>query len=141
MPDANALSDSATSAAEDTSAVPRIEIQYPDEQLAAKMGIEITGWDRAAMTATMPVAGNRQPFGLLHGGANGVLAETLGGHAWEQAGLIWYDALTDGSLSSTATFAEFVATTLAAAARRYGEGSPERAAVASGWESVGLAPQ
>ena len=27
---------------------------------------------------TMPVAGNTQPFGLLHGGASCVLAETLG---------------------------------------------------------------
>jgi len=62
----------------ETSALRAIEVQYPDEQLAEKMGIEITGWDPAAMTATMPVAGNRQPFGLLHGGANGVLAETLG---------------------------------------------------------------
>ena len=26
----------------------------------------------------MPVKGNRQPFGLLHGGASAVLAETLG---------------------------------------------------------------
>jgi uncharacterized protein (TIGR00369 family) len=26
----------------------------------------------------MPVEGNRQPYGLLHGGASGVLAETLG---------------------------------------------------------------
>jgi uncharacterized protein (TIGR00369 family) len=26
----------------------------------------------------MPVAGNTQPFGLLHGGANVVLAETIG---------------------------------------------------------------
>ena len=26
----------------------------------------------------MPVAGNRQPYGLLHGGANAALAETLG---------------------------------------------------------------
>lgn len=64
--------------ASQTSALDEIDVRFPDEQLAAKMGIEITGWDRAAMTATMPVAGNRQPFGLLHGGANGVLAETLG---------------------------------------------------------------
>jgi len=28
--------------------------------------------------ATMPVEGNTQPFGLLHGGANVVLAESLG---------------------------------------------------------------
>ena len=30
------------------------------------------------MVGPVPVAGNRQPFGLLHGGANAVLAETLG---------------------------------------------------------------
>jgi len=31
--------------------------------------------------ARMPVAGNRQPYGLLHGGASVVLAETLGSFA------------------------------------------------------------
>jgi uncharacterized protein (TIGR00369 family) len=30
------------------------------------------------LVATMPVAGNTQPYGLLHGGASVVLAETLG---------------------------------------------------------------
>src|SRR5690606_7779629 len=30
------------------------------------------------VTATMPVEGNLQPYGLLHGGANAVLAEALG---------------------------------------------------------------
>jgi len=30
------------------------------------------------MVARMPVAGNRQPYGLLHGGASCVLAESLG---------------------------------------------------------------
>ncbi|WP_069853525.1 hotdog fold thioesterase [Actinoalloteichus hymeniacidonis] len=52
--------------------------QVPDEQLTARMGIAITHWDADQLTATMPVAGNRQPYGLLHGGANAVLAETLG---------------------------------------------------------------
>jgi uncharacterized protein (TIGR00369 family) len=33
------------------------------------------------MVATMPVAGNHQPYGLLHGGASCVLAETLGSAA------------------------------------------------------------
>ncbi|WP_083268859.1 hotdog fold thioesterase [Lentzea guizhouensis] len=42
------------------------------------MGIEITRWDVQEMVGTMPVKGNRQPFGLLHGGANAVLAELLG---------------------------------------------------------------
>ena len=58
-----------------------LEVRYPDEQLAERMGIEITEWDPQRVVGTMPVAGNRQPFGLLHGGANGVLAETLGSTA------------------------------------------------------------
>ncbi|WP_370591400.1 PaaI family thioesterase [Saccharopolyspora montiporae] len=48
------------------------------EQLADRMGIEITEWDPDRVVGTMPVAGNRQPYGLLHGGANAVLAETVG---------------------------------------------------------------
>jgi uncharacterized protein (TIGR00369 family) len=48
------------------------------EQLPAKMGIEVVEWDRDRLVGTMPVAGNRQPYGLLHGGASAVLAETLG---------------------------------------------------------------
>jgi 1,4-dihydroxy-2-naphthoyl-CoA hydrolase len=59
-------------------AMPELQVAYPDEQLAVRMGIEITEWVPERLVATMPVAGNRQPFGLLHGGANGVLAETLG---------------------------------------------------------------
>ena len=51
------------------------------EGLAARMGIEITEWDPDRVAGTMPVAGNRQPYGLLHGGANAVLAETLGSTA------------------------------------------------------------
>nr|WP_083959492.1 hotdog fold thioesterase [Streptoalloteichus hindustanus] len=42
------------------------------------MGIQITSWDPDRVVGTMPVKGNRQPYGLLHGGANAVLAETLG---------------------------------------------------------------
>src|SRR5881397_1720363 len=33
------------------------------------------------VVGTLPVAGNLQPYGLLHGGANAVLAETLGSMA------------------------------------------------------------
>jgi 1,4-dihydroxy-2-naphthoyl-CoA hydrolase len=45
--------------------------------LVERMGIEFThvGMDR--LVGTMPVEGNRQPYGLLHGGASCVLAETL----------------------------------------------------------------
>ena len=42
------------------------------------MGIELVTLSLTEVVGTMPVAGNRQPFGLLHGGANAVLAETLG---------------------------------------------------------------
>lgn len=48
------------------------------KQLATRMGIEITSWDPERLVGTMPVEGNQQPFGWLHGGANAVLAETLG---------------------------------------------------------------
>ena len=47
-------------------------------ELAETMGIEITEASAERMVGRMPVAGNRQPFGLLHGGASVVLAETLG---------------------------------------------------------------
>ncbi|MGI9063290.1 MAG: hotdog fold thioesterase [Pseudonocardiaceae bacterium] len=52
--------------------------RWRDEQLTDRMGIEITEWVADRVAGTVPVAGNRQPFGLLHGGANVVLAETLG---------------------------------------------------------------
>lgn len=46
--------------------------------LNEKMGIELVEISAERVVATMPVAGNTQPFGLLHGGASVVLAETLG---------------------------------------------------------------
>src|ERR1700690_2981831 len=46
--------------------------------LADTMGISIVSASAAEVFATMPVAGNVQPFGLLHGGASCVLAETVG---------------------------------------------------------------
>lgn len=42
------------------------------------MGIEITDVVPGRVAGRMPVAGNRQPYGLLHGGASAVLAESLG---------------------------------------------------------------
>lgn len=49
--------------------------------LAEKMGIEIVELSAERAVATMPVAGNTQPRGLLHGGAYLVLGETLGSFA------------------------------------------------------------
>ncbi len=42
------------------------------------MGIRITEMSPQRVVGTMPVQGNTQPFGLLHGGASCVLAESLG---------------------------------------------------------------
>nr|WP_231859196.1 hotdog fold thioesterase [Actinoplanes missouriensis] len=46
--------------------------------LAERMGIAITEASAERVVGTMPVEGNTQPYGLLHGGASCVLAETLG---------------------------------------------------------------
>jgi len=47
-------------------------------QLNDRMGIELLEATADRVVATMPVEGNRQPYGLLHGGASVVLAETAG---------------------------------------------------------------
>ncbi len=49
-----------------------------DDTLMTRMGIELGEVTAERATGTMPVAGNTQPAGLLHGGASAVLAETLG---------------------------------------------------------------
>lgn len=46
--------------------------------LAERMGITLTEASPDRVVGTMPVEGNTQPYGLLHGGASCVLAETLG---------------------------------------------------------------
>ena len=66
------------------------------------------------------------------------VAMTLGGRAWERAGLIWYRALTAGPLSPRATFVEFAGATIATAIAEYGGQSEEATAVRSAWASVGV---
>lgn len=46
--------------------------------LADKMGIELLELSAERSVATMPVSGNTQPLGLVHGGAYVVLGESLG---------------------------------------------------------------
>lgn len=51
---------------------------YP-EYLGSFLGIKFTHWSENSLTATMPVnERTQQPFGILHGGASVVLAETIG---------------------------------------------------------------
>ena len=47
-------------------------------ELAVKMGIEFLELSATRSVARMPVEGNRQVVGLLHGGAHVVLGESLG---------------------------------------------------------------
>ncbi|MFV0633622.1 PaaI family thioesterase [Demequina sp.] len=49
--------------------------------LLERMGITLESVTAERAEGTMPVAGNTQPYGLLHGGASAVLAETLGSYA------------------------------------------------------------
>ncbi|MFF3028003.1 hotdog fold thioesterase [Microbacterium sp. NPDC057944] len=49
--------------------------------LAEKMGIEFTEFSVERSVGTMPVEGNTQPVGLVHGGAYVVLGESLGSMA------------------------------------------------------------
>ncbi|SDP94865.1 uncharacterized domain 1-containing protein [Actinopolyspora xinjiangensis] len=65
----------ALNGAEDLEAVSAVPAE---EQLGHRMGITVTEYAPDRVVGTMPVAGNRQPYGLLHGGANAVLAEQLG---------------------------------------------------------------
>lgn len=46
--------------------------------LSHQMGIRFTYAAPERVAASMPVEGNTQPYGLLHGGASAVLAETVG---------------------------------------------------------------
>lgn len=46
--------------------------------LVERMGIEFLEATAQRVVARMPVEGNTQPYGLLHGGASAVLAESIG---------------------------------------------------------------
>ncbi|WP_034087796.1 PaaI family thioesterase [Streptacidiphilus albus] len=47
-------------------------------ELGERMGIQVVEASPERVVGTMPVSGNQQPYGLLHGGASAALAETLG---------------------------------------------------------------
>ena len=83
--------------------------------LNEKMGVVVTEVSPERITATMPVEGNTQPYGLLHGGASVVLAETLGSigsamHAFPDKIAVGVDinathhrSATSGTVTGTAT--------------------------------------
>ncbi|TCN37267.1 thermolysin metallopeptidase-like protein [Kribbella orskensis] len=67
-----------------------------------------------------------------------LVAMALGGNAYGDAGRIWYDTLTSGELSETATFIDFAQATLAAAETLFGADSPQVSAVSTAWTEVGV---
>ena len=64
----------------------------------------------------------------------------IGGRAWEKAGRIWYDTITEatGPLEPDSAFAAFAEATVASARRLFGEGSAEASAVEGAWATVGV---
>ena len=56
--------------------VARMRAMNPDS-LMDRMGIEVLEATPDRLVATMPVAGNTQPYGLLHGGASVVLGQDI----------------------------------------------------------------
>ncbi len=68
-----------------------------------------------------------------------LVATAIGGHAWEAPGQIWYDTML-GAIKPDCDFARFAALTIAAAAERFGAGSPETKAVKDAWHTVGVTP-
>ncbi len=84
-------------------------------RLNEKMGIELLEVSPERIVGTMPVEGNTQPFGLLHGGASVVLAETLGSigsavHAYPEKVAVGVDinathhrSATSGTVTGVAT--------------------------------------
>jgi 1,4-dihydroxy-2-naphthoyl-CoA hydrolase len=62
--------------------------------LGDRMGITLVETTPERVVGTMPVEGNTQPYGLLHGGASCVLAETLG-----SVGAALHAAATHGGIA------------------------------------------
>jgi 1,4-dihydroxy-2-naphthoyl-CoA hydrolase len=95
---------------------PTAPTAFPEGTLMTRMGMTLdeVGADRTV--GRMPVAGNTQPFGLLHGGATAALAETLGSYAANvhaaafgrqavgiELGVTHHRSATDGEVIGTAT--------------------------------------
>jgi 1,4-dihydroxy-2-naphthoyl-CoA hydrolase len=94
-----------------------IPAEYADTSgaLNSKMGFELLAMTPERVVGRMPVAGNTQPYGLWHGGASCVLAETLASlgsfmHAQPERISVGVDinathhrAVTEGWVTGTAT--------------------------------------
>lgn len=85
--------------------------------LDQKMGIEVIEASPQRLVGRMPVEGNTQPIGLLHGGANVVLAESLGSigtqlHAGPDRKIVGVDINATHHKSATSGFVTATATAI-----------------------------
>lgn len=81
--------------------------------LADKMGIQLLELSAEKSVATMPVEGNTQPLGVLHGGAHVVLAESLGSfsaNVWAHPSKVAVGIEVNASHSRSATAGVVTAT-------------------------------
>lgn len=90
-------------------------ISRPLGELADSMGMQLVEASPERTVATMPVIGNRQPLGLLHGGASALIAETVGSVAASlsagpdrfavgiELNISHHRSATDGTVTATAT--------------------------------------
>ena len=65
-----------------------------------------------------------------------LVATTLGGHAWDKPGRIWYRTML--ALNQTSDFAQMVDMTTQSAAAIFGHNSAEEKAVVKAWKAVGF---
>ena len=76
------MTDSPPVAQDPPSVTPWVTLEQVNAMAAGtlheRMGVVFTEISQSRAVATMPVAGNTQPYGLLHGGASVVLAEGVG---------------------------------------------------------------
>ncbi len=89
--------------------------QIPLGALGERMGMTLVECTPDRVVITMPVEGNTQPYGLLHGGASAVLIETAGSigaalHAGRDAVVVGLDinathhrSAREGIVTATAT--------------------------------------
>lgn len=65
---------------DDNSGMPTLPSVVDGDLVGEKLGLKILEASASRIVATMPVEGNTQPFGLLHGGASVAIAESLGSY-------------------------------------------------------------
>lgn len=65
-------------------------------------------------------------------------ATKLGGHSWEKAGPIWYQALTGGEVQAHTDFAGFATATVNAASKLYPDDPDVATKITQAWTEVGV---